>query len=170
MSSKFIVQHRRGTAQQWTESGVIPYDGEIVIEECSDGSFKTKIGDGVNTFPDLPYQNLDKEIYELKQYVDGKVVDGLLYEDNKLYLTLGGEIVSDPVEITGGNSGGSATIIRVTNLNDSSTFAVAVDNSVLLKFNFKSLEDDIPTGDGVCTVTVNGTVKSHKEWVRITKE
>lgn len=160
MSSKFIVQHRRGTAQQWTESGVIPYDGEIVIEECSDGSFKTKIGDGVNTFPDLPYQNLDKEIYELKQYVDGKVVDGLLYEDNKLYLTLGGEIVSDPVEITGGNGGGSATIIRVTNLNDSSTFAVAVDNSVLLKFNFKSLEDDIPTGDGVCTVTVNGTVKS----------
>lgn len=160
MSSKFIVQHRRGTAQQWTESGVIPYDGEIVIEECSDGSFKTKIGDGVNTFPDLPYQNLDKEIYELKQYVDGKVVDGLLYEDNKLYLTLGGEIVSDPVEITGGGGGGSATTIRVTNLNDSSTFAVAAGNSALLKFNFKSLEDDIPTGDGVCTVTVNGTVKS----------
>lgn len=36
------------------------------------GLLRQKIGDGVNTFPNLPYQNLDKEIAELKQYVDGK--------------------------------------------------------------------------------------------------
>lgn len=73
-NNKLIVQHRCGTAEQWESSGIVPYDGEIVIEECADGTFKTKIGDGVNTFPNLPYQNLDKEIAELKQYVDGKVV------------------------------------------------------------------------------------------------
>lgn len=71
-NNKLIVQHRRGTAEQWESSGIVPYDGEIVVHECADGTFKTKIGDGVNTFPNLPYQNLDKEIAELKQYVDGK--------------------------------------------------------------------------------------------------
>lgn len=41
-NNKLIVQHRRGTAEQWESSGIVPYDGEIVVHECADGTFKTK--------------------------------------------------------------------------------------------------------------------------------
>ena len=162
MATNFISQHRRATAKKWEESGVIPYYGELVIEDCEDGTFKTKLGDGYNTFPNLPYQNLDKELSELKMYVDGKVVDGLYYEDNKLYLTLNGEIVSDPVEIVGGGGcgGGSSSVIRLVNLNESTGMSIAMGSEAILKFRFTSTEDDIPTGDGTCTITVNGIVKS----------
>lgn len=43
-NNKLIVQHRRGTAEQWESSGIVPYDGEIVVHECADGTFKTKLG------------------------------------------------------------------------------------------------------------------------------
>ena len=153
MSTKFIVQHRRATLKQWIESGIIPYDGEIVIEECEDGSCKTKVGDGYNTFENLPYQNLDQEILELKQYVDGKVVDGLYYEDNKLYLTLGGEIVSEPVEIVGGGGGsGTSYSMRVINAMPSNTLTVAVAEKILLSASFYETYGDTPTD-------VNGTLE-----------
>lgn len=157
-NNKLIVQHRRGTAEQWESSGIVPYDGEIVIEECADGTFKTKIGDGVNTFPNLPYQNLDKEIAELKQYVDGKVVDGLLYEDNKLYLTLGGEVVSEPVEIAGGSggAGGATYIVTLQNLMESRYITVSEGSEVNIKFSYSSVDaDDINDGEGVGTLYVN---------------
>lgn len=165
MATKMITQHRRGTAEQWIESGIVPYAGEIVIEECSDGTFKTKIGDGVNVFANLPYQNLDAELSELKTYVDGKVVDGLYYEDNKLYLTLNGEIVSDPVEIVGGGGGGGASYnIRLVNGMSSNTLTVALADRTMLTASFYEKYGDESTG-------VNGTLEvSYKlstsdEWV-----
>ena len=36
----------------------------------------------------------------LKQFIDAAAVDGLLYENNLLYLTAGGVIVSDPVVVS----------------------------------------------------------------------
>lgn len=159
VNSKLIVQHRRGTATDWESSGIVPYDGEIIIEECEDGTFKTKIGDGVNTFPNLPYQNLDEEITELKNYVDGKVVDGLLYEENKLYLTLGGEIVSDPVEIVGGSGGGgggATYTITLQNLMESRYITVSEGGEVNIKFSYSSVDvDGINDGEGVGTLYVN---------------
>lgn len=154
MAAKFIVQHRRGTAEQWEKSGIIPYDGEIVIEECSDGTFKTKIGDGSNVFAALPYQNLDHEIEELKQYVDGKAVDGLLYQNNLLYLTLGGEIVSEPVEITGGSGGGTGSTysVRIINGMSSNNLNVAISEKVMLTASFYEYFGETPTG-------VNGTLE-----------
>ena len=148
MSTKLITQHRRGTVEQWAESGIIPYPGEIVIEECANGTRKTKIGDGVNEFVNLPYQNLDTEIEELKTYVDGKVVDGLFYEDNKLYLTLDGEIVSDPVEIVGGGGGGSGTSysMRIINGMPSSTLSVALSDKTMLTASFYEKYGNDSTG------------------------
>ena len=163
MATKLITQHRRGTAAQWTESGIIPYPGEIVIEECSDGTFKTKIGDGINNFANLPYQNLDAELSELKTYVDGKVVDGLFYEDNKLYLTLNGEIVSEPVEIVGGGVGTSYSM-RIINGMSSNTLTVALSDKTMLTASFYEKYGDESTG-------VNGTLEvlyrydKNEEWI-----
>ena len=50
-----IVQHRRGTTNEWSASKVIPKEGEIVIEELDNGTKKIKLGDGITPFKDLPY-------------------------------------------------------------------------------------------------------------------
>ena len=50
-----IIQHRRGTTNEWTASTVIPEAGEIIIEECDNGTKKIKLGDGKTLFKDLPY-------------------------------------------------------------------------------------------------------------------
>lgn len=155
MATKYITQHRRGTAEQWAASGIVPYSGEIVIEVCGDGTFKTKIGDGLNVFADLPYQNLNEEIEKLKEYVDGKVVDGLLRQNNLLYLTLNGEIVSEPVDITGGSGGGTgggSYSVRIINGMSSNILNVAVSEKVMLTASFYEYFGDQPTG-------VNGTLE-----------
>lgn len=166
MATQYIVQHRTATAKQWEESNIVPYAGELVIEDCQDGTYKTKLGDGINVFKDLPYQNLDEELSELKTYVDGKVVDGLFYEDNKLYLTLNGEIVSDPVEIVGGGGGGSGSSynMRLVNGMSSSTLTVALADKTMLTASFYEKYGDDSTG-------VNGTLEvlyklsTNTEWI-----
>ena len=50
-----ILKHRRGTTQEWLEINLVPEDGELVIEERSDGSRKCKLGDGKTKFTYLPY-------------------------------------------------------------------------------------------------------------------
>ena len=50
-----IVKHRRGTTKEWQKVDLIPEEGEIVIEECNDGSLKCKIGNGDAKFSQLPY-------------------------------------------------------------------------------------------------------------------
>ena len=56
MAKKFIYKHRRGTTEQWIETDVIPMDGELIVEKSTaDGTYKLKIGDGVNEFEALPY-------------------------------------------------------------------------------------------------------------------
>ena len=48
--AKYIVQHRRGTASQWSSKGtMIPMEGELVIEiDEANSLHKLKIGDGKN--------------------------------------------------------------------------------------------------------------------------
>ena len=50
-----IVKHRRGTTQEWLEIDLIPENGELVVEECADGTRKCKIGNGLYSFTKLPY-------------------------------------------------------------------------------------------------------------------
>lgn len=64
MATKYLVQHRRGTATQWAEQGtLIPREGEIVIEIDEVNSLhKLKIGDGVHTYAELAYLKAGDEI------------------------------------------------------------------------------------------------------------
>lgn len=93
----------------------------------------------------------------LPDYIPANVVDGLLYEDNLLYLTSKGVPVSDPVEITGGSGGGggSYSTVRVTNNLISNTFTVAKGNQAWIDFTYTSFEDGVPTGDGTVVITIN---------------
>lgn len=64
MATKYLVQHRRGTAAQWAEQDtLIPREGEIVIEIDEVNSLhKLKIGDGVHTYAELAYLKAGDEI------------------------------------------------------------------------------------------------------------
>ena len=86
--AKVITQHRRGTTAEWEQSSVVVADGELIIEICDDGSRKTKIGDGVHTFADLPYTTaqLESDIELLSTRLDNVIrsdeADGSITEDD----------------------------------------------------------------------------------------
>ena len=50
-----IVKHRIGTTAEWLDIDLIPENGELVIEVCTDGTRKCKIGTGVTRYSRLPY-------------------------------------------------------------------------------------------------------------------
>lgn len=62
--AKYIVQHRRGTAEQWaSHDTIIPKEGELVIEIDEDSSLhKLKIGDGIHKYSELAYLMAGDEI------------------------------------------------------------------------------------------------------------
>lgn len=72
-----------------------------------------------------------------------------------------GNDVYDPVYIQGGGGGAiSPSEVKLTNQNGTATLAAPVGNPVELIFNFTSIENDMPTGDGACQISVNGIVKT----------
>ena len=66
--SKHIVQHRRGTTEQWeaadnSGSPIIPLSGEIVVElDSTNHQHKLKIGDGEHKYGELAYLMAGDEI------------------------------------------------------------------------------------------------------------
>lgn len=141
------------------EDGSTTGDAELIdIRNGYDGTVYDTAGDAVRALG----EDLADVKSEVLEYVDKKAVDGLLYEDNMLYLTSDGEIVSDPVEIKGGSGTGSGTttVVKLQNMNGTSVLSIASGRSATLKFNFTSTEDDVETGSGTCKITVNSVVKS----------
>lgn len=87
----------------------------------------------------------------------------IIYDESTSYLHFydaEGNDVYDPVYIKGGGGGAvSPSEVKLTNQNGTATLATPVDTEVELIFNFTSVENDMPTGDGVCQITVNGVAK-----------
>ena len=100
---------------------------------------------------------------DISDYIDAKLVNGLLYENNILYLTSNNEIVGDGVEIKGGGGGGSgdesASVIEVTNTTGWLSKTISYGQNVELTFTWSSIEDEQPTGNGTLQITVNNIVK-----------
>lgn len=61
--AKYIVQPRRATAEEWKSVGqnIVPLEGEFVLEMDKSGAnlHRLKIGDGINSYEDLPYISVD---------------------------------------------------------------------------------------------------------------
>lgn len=64
---KLIVQNRRGTKEALESSKIVPYDGEIIVEQQSKYS-KLKAGDGRTPYDELPYvtDELDTKLEGVK--------------------------------------------------------------------------------------------------------
>ena len=52
----------RDTTSHWLQSEYVIPDGEMVVEKCTDGSVRIKIGDGLKIFKDLPYVDLGQAL------------------------------------------------------------------------------------------------------------
>lgn len=129
-------------------------DAELIdIRNGYNGLYHASAGDAVRAIGD----DLEKLKNSLPDYIPSNAVDGLLYEDNLLYLTSDGIPVSDPVEITGGTGGGSGSYstVRVMNNLASNTFTVSKGNAIFINFTYTSFENEVPTGDGTYFITIN---------------
>lgn len=96
----------------------------------------------------------------LKEFIDAYAVDGLRYENNLLYLTSKGEIVSDPVLITGGG-GGSSYSVRLKNLTSLTPF-VGISDKTMISAEFYENYGNESTG-GAGTLVVEYKLNSEKD-------
>lgn len=91
--------------------------------------------------------------------------NGFKLLDGKLYLTMNGTIIGEGVTLpTGGGGGGGQpdnnAVFALTNTSGWLAKTIAAGSSLSVSLAWSSLEDDIPTGDGILTVTVGGVVKA----------
>lgn len=92
--------------------------------------------------------------------IDKEIVDGLGYEDNKLYLTANGEMVGEPVTIVGGGGGpaGQTYSITLLNLLDSRVIVVIDEEECILEFSYHSIDEDgYNDGPGIGHIFVNNS-------------
>jgi len=92
-------------------------------------------------------------------------VDGAFVENGYLYLTSNNEVVAGPLgpfSGTGGSggSGGNNAVLMVSNTSGWLSKSVAYGKKCSIQITWSSLEDEMPTGNGVMKVTVNGIVKA----------
>lgn len=75
-----IIQHHRGTTEDWLKSNYVPAEGELVIEECVDGLCRVKVGDGIHIFSSLSYIDAitEAELDALATRLDKHILDNKL--------------------------------------------------------------------------------------------
>ena len=133
------------------------------LEKMEDGIIEAIAG-VKNTKESLGKLNSRVTMLENADYsgVDGMTVD----ENNMLYLTQNGEIVSEGVPLPSGG-GGSGTsnnaVMTMTNKTGWLAKTVAQGGACEVSLEWSSLEDETPTGNGVLTVTVGSSVKQTRE-------
>lgn len=134
------------------EEGSTTGDAELIdIRNGYNGVTHTSAGDAVRAIGN----DLEDLKNSLPSYIPANAVDGLLYEDNLLYLTSDGVPVSDPVEITGGGGSSTISVVKIKNNLATTSFAVSKGTSAWIDFTYTSSENEVPTGDGTFVVTIN---------------
>lgn len=136
------------------------FDG---IEITEDGYFYMLINNERVSGPHGPFAINELNINSIEGLQDelDKKVDGAeVTEDGLLYLLSNGERVSGPHGPFAGNGGvDKGHIIRLTNQNGSALITTAYGHTANLMFTFTSTIDEIPTGNGICKISVNGINK-----------
>ena len=108
-------------------------------------------------------QNMQQSFSNMELLLSGKV-DGAFVENGYLYLTSNNEVVAGPLgpfSGTGGSGGssGNNAVLAVSNTSGWLSKSIAYGKDCLIQITWSSLEDEMPTGNGVMKVTVNGIVK-----------
>lgn len=109
-------------------------------------------------------QNMQQSFSNMELLLSGKV-DGAFVENGYLYLTSNNEVVAGPLgpfSGTGGSGGssGNNAVLAVSNTSGWLSKSIAYGKDCLVQITWSSLEGELPTGNGVMKVTVNGIVKA----------
>lgn len=148
-------------------AGAVASDQEVAdIRNSFDGvTVYERAGDAVRAIGEETY-NLKRS---LQQFMHADAVDGLLYENNMLYLTADGVVVSDPVEIKGGSGGGGEGYsIRIVNNMISTSFTAATSANTVLSATFEELYGRESTGvSGTLTVEYKLDSESKTAWKKL---
>lgn len=144
------------TIGELTKDGTIKYDWIGTLEQYEQG-----ITDGTITPTTVCYVTDDEEpLYELAAYggfaktswgdIEGDIeeqpdlqakfatkADGMTYEEGLLYLTSGGTIISEGIELSAGGGSGE-TVITLTNRLASEEFFIASTSDMNLKFYYRN--------------------------------
>lgn len=59
MSKEFLgrIKHKKDTSANWTSKNPVLLDGELIMVTTDSGETRFKIGDGVKTYTQLPFQD-----------------------------------------------------------------------------------------------------------------
>lgn len=77
MSFNARIRNKRDTASNWETNNPVLLNGELIIVDTNAGDVRFKIGDGVKTYTQLPFQ--DETLYNVlsgkatEEYVDKAV-------------------------------------------------------------------------------------------------
>lgn len=151
-SSAFMLDGSYGAATQ-TRDGLM---------SATDKETLDNLGQDVGSLENLRTVNKNTIVEAVNEAAENGGVDGLYYENSKLYLTKDGVIVGDPVTIvSGGGSGGGDNEAVITVANNTGWLSTTISESeqCVLTLSWSSVENDYPTGDGSMTIRVNGIVK-----------
>ena len=105
------------------------------------------------------------QIASVNAALAGKVDGAYADPEGYLYLTSNNEVVVGPIGPfaggTGGGGGGSTNSAQITLTNTTGWMSqtLASGSACVLSFNWSSIENETPTGNGTMTVTVNGAVR-----------
>ena len=102
--------------------------------------------------------------YQTLELLLADKVDGAFVENGYLYLTGNNEVLAGPLgpfSGTGGSGGssGNNAVLTVANASGWLSKTIAHGSTCPVSISWASTEDDIPTGNGVMKLTVNGVVK-----------
>ena len=113
--------------------------------------------------------DLSDDIVQTNLILADKIDGGYADDDGYLYLTSNGEIVAGPIgPFAGGGSGGGGggsgnnAVISVANTTGWLSTTISETEQCNISFDWSSVEDDFPTGDGSVAVRVNGVVKEQR--------
>lgn len=114
--------------------------------------------------------DLSDDIIQTNQILADKIDGGYADSDGYLYLTSNGEIVAGPIgPFAGGGGGGGGgggsgnnAVISVANTTGWLSTTISETEQCNISFDWSSVEDDFPTGDGSVAIRVNGVVKEQR--------
>lgn len=111
-------------------------------------------------------KKLQRSIDSLSLSMESKA-DGCYVENGYLYLTCNNEIIAGPYGPfagdgggSGGGDGGNNAIITLSNTTGWIGTTIAHGADCNLRISWSSIEDEMPTGNGVAKIIVNGITKA----------
>lgn len=154
------------TSAEYNEGDHVWYAGKLYVF--------TAAHQGAWTGDDVSAIKLATEVAEMKATVD--TINGSLDEfganlefessTSMLYLlNRENERISEGIVISGGGGGGGGNnaILTITNTTGWLSKTISLGESCVLSFTWSSLEQEIPTGNGVLTVRADNVIKKRQD-------